>query len=202
MKKLLKANATLNILTLILTFGISLLIAIVPVALHSPTNRSEIMKISIPLAIFFFIGFWLVIFYTLSKELKIKNDIIRKFSLKENEFTPVLVSDSLLFPFESSILVDAIKLMTNGTFNFIEASIDIENGTLALPYDNITPACYTLVKIFKELGGNFYLSLDNNYNIFLVLKDKDNELLSTTKLNSKETFNGVFYGFSIIDAED
>ena len=73
MKKLLKANATLNILTLILTFGISLLIAIVPVALHSPTNRSEIMKISIPLAIFFFIGFWLVIFYTLSKELKIKN---------------------------------------------------------------------------------------------------------------------------------
>lgn len=202
MKKLLKANATNIILMAILSFGISLLIAIVPAALHKSTNFSETLIISIAVAIIFLIIFWLSVFDIWAEELKIKNAIVKKFSLKENEFTEVLVSDSLFFPFESSILIDAIKLMTNGTFNFIEASIDIENGTLKLPYDNMTPTCYTLIKIFKEFGGKFYLSLDNNHNIFLSLKDKENELLSTTKLISERNFKGVLNGFTSIDDED
>ena len=202
MKKLLKANATNIILLAILSFGISLFITIVPVAFNASNNFSETLKISIPVSTIFLILFWITIFYNLAKELKIKKAIVKKFSLKENQFTEVIVFDSLLFPFDSSILIDAIKLMSTGMSNIVSAAIDIENDTLSLPYDNITPACYALVKIFKELGGNFYLSLDNNYNIFLILKDKENELLSTTKLISERNFEGVLNGFSAIDDED
>ena len=201
MKKLLKANATNIILFAVLTFGISLFISIVPAAIRTSTNFSETLKISIPVAIAFLILFWITGFYILTEMLKTRNAIIKKFSLKENEFTKVIVSDSLLFPFESSILIDAIKLISNGTFD-IESVVNIEEDNLILPYDNITPACYTLVKIFKELEGNFYLFLDDNYDIFLALKTKENELLSTTKLNSEKIFKDVLNGFSTVDDED
>lgn len=201
MKKLLKANATNIILFAVLTFGISLFISIVPAAIRTSTNFSETLKISIPVAIAFLILFWITGFYILTEVLKTKNAIIKKFSLKENEFTKVIVSDSLLFPFESSILIDAIKLISNGTFD-IESVVNLEENNLTLPYDNITPACYTLVKIFKELEGNFYLFLDDNYDIFLALKTKENELLSTTKLNSEKIFKDVLNGFSTVDDED
>ena len=201
MKKLLKANATNIILFAVLTFGISLFISIVPAAIRTSTNFSETLKISIPVAIAFLILFWITGFYILTEMLKTRNAIIKKFSLKENEFTKVIVSDSLLFPFESSILINAIKLISNGTFD-IESVVNIEEDNLILPYDNITPACYTLVKIFKELEGNFYLFLDDNYDIFLALKTKENELLSTTKLNSEKIFKDVLNGFSTVDDED
>lgn len=201
MKKLLKANALNIVLWGVLTFGISLFISIVPAAIRTSDNFSETLKISIPFAIAFLILFWITAFYILTEKLKTKNAIIKKFSLKESEFTEVIVSDSILFPFESSILIDAIKLISNGTFD-IESVINIEEDKLALPYDNITPACYTLVKIFKELEGTFYLFLDDNYDIFLALKSKENELLSITKLNSEKNFEGVLNGFSVVDDGD
>lgn len=201
MKKLLKVNATNIILWALFSLGISLFIVIVPIAFTVSDNFSDTLKYSIPIAITFSITFWATIFYNLMQDLKIRNAIIKKFSLKENDFTEVLVFDSLLFPFESSILIDAIQFMSDGE-NEILKFINIEKDTLALPYDNMTPACYTLIKTFKEFGGKFYLSLDNNHNIFLSLKDKENELLSTTKLISERNFEGVLNGFTSIDDED
>ncbi len=162
----------------VLTIGSVLFVSFcIPVALSEKSEPYNILKISLPIGILIFIFLWFEVFYTIKQEDKLKKAIIKKFSLKENEYIEVIVSDFSFFPIESTIIIETIKTINNNA----NIPTNINNEAVELPCNALNPPTDALIKIFIEHGGKFYLHFDNDYNIFLSLKDSEGNLLSSTE---------------------
>ncbi len=185
MKKIIKTNVLGIFVVVILSILVGLLFSFCPARLVAKTcdgNFYDELKTSIPIGILCVIPFWIVLFYEIIQEAKLKKAIIKKYSLTENEYIEVVTSDYSLFPLESTIIIEAIKAINNGILFNVSTTININNETLTIPCNTIKPPNCTLIEIFKKCGGKFYLTFDSDYNIFLSLKDTKNNSLSTTKV--------------------
>ncbi len=199
MKKIIKTNVPEIFFVALTSTLVGLFISFCPAELAKRCGDDfyATLSVSLPIGILCFISLWIALFYKIVQESKLKKAIIKKYSLIEHEYIEVIVSDSSLFPLESKIIIEAIKAINNGIFN-VSIPININDETLTIPFDNITPTSYTLIKIFKKYGGKFYLHFDSDYNIFLSLKDVEDNLLSTTKIHYNTVLSQVLNGFSPI----
>ncbi len=198
MKKIIKTNVQEIFFVALTSTLIGLFISFCPAELAKRCGNDfyTALKTSLPIGILCFICLWIALFYKIMQESKLKKAIIKKYSLKENEYIEVVVLDSSFFPFES-ITAEAIKTMNNGIFDD-SIPIIINNEIITIPFDNINPTSYALIKIFKKYGGKFYLHFDSDYNIFLSLKDAEDNLLSTTKVYYNTVLSQILNGFSPI----